>query len=319
MSSTELTVIQRATAALAQQEREKELISLAASSKTITVITNADGYQQVHSARMALKRERLCIEKLGKKAREDATAFSKAVIAEEARIIGLIEPEEKRLQKLQDAEDTRIEAERQAKIDAELRRLEALQERVAELRGNMSLSSTSGAALIAEHIADLEKIAVDESFQELQQQAVDVKAAGIARLTALHLAATVHEEAQAKLKAEQEELARFRAKAAEEKARQDEANRKERDRLAAVEVEAKRLRDAEAAKLASDRAELTRQQEELRKAQEPPKPILTSRGAPVRAPSAAEMVGVLAKHYRAHPDTILDWLRHTDFDQVRAA
>lgn len=265
--TTALTVIQRAVAAIGiTAEREKELRDLAARTNGINAITNRDGYQQVHSGRMALKNERVSIQNLAKEARDDATKFSKAVIAEEKRIIGLIEPEEQRLQKLQDAWDEAIEAEKQAKVAAEQKRVADLQERVAELRGNRMLSPTSGAELIAEHIGDVAGITVDDSFQEFREQAEAAKADGLQWLNDLHVAAVAHEAEQARIKAEREELTRLRAEQAERdrlaeierKAlaeKQAEEAAEERARIAEEECHAKAARDAEAA----------RQAEELRK------------------------------------------------------
>jgi hypothetical protein len=72
-------------------------------------------------------------------------------------------------------------------------------------------------------------------------------------------------------------------------------------------------------RLAAERAELAAAQEALRKAQEPPPAPVTRRGVAVKTPTAAEIVDVLAKHYRARPDTILDWLRSIDFSEADAA
>jgi hypothetical protein len=244
--TTALTVVQRAVAAIGiTAEREKELRDLAARTNGINAITNKDGYQQVHSGRMALKNERLSIQSLAKEARDDATKFSKAVIAEEKRIIAIISPEEDRLQKLQDDYDAAIEAEKQAKIAAEQKRVRDLQELVESYRGNQTLTASSGSALIAEHIEDLERQPVDESFQEFQEQAAEAKAAGLERLRTLHAAAVAHEAEQARIVAEREELARLRA---EEEKRQA----AERARLAEEERVAKAARDAEAARQAAE-------------------------------------------------------------------
>jgi hypothetical protein len=346
-----LTIQQRVIAVLGERD-EAMLQKLADGTKDITTITNDDGYKQIHAARIVLKNERIAIEKDCKKAREDATAFSKAVIKEEDRLIGIISPEEKRLQKLQDAWDAEIERIRQEKIDVELKRVAGLQERVTELRGNLLLSATDGAALVAEHIADLERVTVDETYQEFQQQAADAKEAGLSRLRAVYTAAVAHEAEQAKIKVEREELARLREgealRAAQEKARRDEEERAakiardaenarhaeqlrqqrdeqeaaakaERMRLADEAAAARKLIDEEEARQAAARAEIARQQEEIRKAQEPPKPAPTRRGIAVTIPTASEIIDVLAKHYRAHPDTIIDWLQQSDFDQVKAA
>lgn len=244
--TTALTVVQRAVVAIGiSAEREQELRDLAARTNGINTITNKDGYQQVHSGRMALKNERVSIQTLAKEARDDATKFSKAVIAEEKRIIGLIEPEEQRLQKLQDAWDAAIEAEQQAKIAAEQKRVADLQQRVADLRGNRTLTPMAGSICIAEILADLEGNAVDATFEEFEQQAREAKEAGLAWLRELHAAAVAHEAEQARIKAEREELARLRAE-------QEKHQAAERARIAEEERQAKAAREVEAARVANE-------------------------------------------------------------------
>ena len=288
----------RAVTALGMKERETELTQLAASTVDIVSITNPDGYKQVRAARLVLKNLRVEIQNAGKAAREDATAFSKAVIAEEKRLIGLIQPEEARLEALEVAEDQRIEAEKQAEIDRELARQADLQERVAELRGCQILTPTSGSELIAEHIGDLEGIAIDDSFQEFREQAESTRAAGLARLRELHAAAVAHEAEQERLAAERAELERLRAEAAQRareeaererqaaaarqaeqrrhaeqlRAQAEAAEREQRERQRLIDAENERVRaanEAEQQRLAAERAEIERQQAELRKAQEP--------------------------------------------------
>jgi hypothetical protein len=321
-----LTIAERVTRALAGTKSEKDLKVLAASTADIKAVTNKDGREQVHAAMMVLKRERTTIASLCKEARDDANAFSKGVIAAERTLIALIQPEEDRLETLRDGWDAAREAERLAAVAAEEQRVEALEERVAELRGNRMLSPTSGSNLIGQHIEDVERITVDDSFQEYRNQAEEAKAVGLAWLRELHAAAVAHEAEQARIKAEREDLEKQRA--AQKKI--DDAAKAERDAETARQNEAlrkqKEAQDAEAKRLADIAADLARQQEALRKAQEPPPappppppaPV-SRRGVAVPVPKAAEMIDVLAKHYRARPDTIIEWLRAIDWKQAEAA
>lgn len=315
-------------------------------------VATTAGMDAAKAARLAVRNPRYEVERIRKAAKAPLLTLGKKLDAEAARIEGELLQIERPIDQQIKTEEDRKDRERQAKIDAELKRVADLQERVAELRGCQTLSPTSGAALVASHIADLERLVVDESFQEFQQQAEDAKAAGLARLRSVYIAAVAHEAEQARIKVEREELARLReaealrvaqenARRAEEEraakvardaetARHNEQLRKQREeqeaaasaermRIADEAEAARKLVEAEEKRLAAERAELARQQEELRKQQEPPKPAVTRRGVAVNVPSAAEMVDVLAKHYKAHPDTIIDWLQHTDFAQVKAA
>jgi colicin import membrane protein len=315
-------------------------------------VATTAGMDEAKAARLAVRNPRYEVERIRKAAKAPLLALGKKLDAEAARIEGELLQIERPIDQQIKTEEERKERERQAKIDAEMKRVANLQERVAELRGCQTLSPTSGAELVASHIADLERLVVNESFQEFQQQAEDAKAAGLARLRAVYTAAVAHEAEQARIKVEREELARLReaeavrvaqenARRAEEErvakvtrdaetARHNEQLRQQREEQEAVakvermriadEAEAARkLVEAEEKRLAAERSELARQQEELRKAQETPKPAVTRRGVAIQVPSAAEIIDVLAKHYRAHPDTVLDWLSHIDFNQVEAA
>jgi hypothetical protein len=337
--STELTLVERAVAALGKQGHDKELIAMAARSVSIKAITNPDGYKQVHAARVALKNERVELQKLGKAARDDATKFSKAVIAEENRLIGLILPEEQRLERLQQDHDDAIEAAKQAAISAEEKRVADLRQRVSELTGALGVAKryNLSAGEFAEHIADLERVPVDESFQEFREEAEAAKAATLTSLRQMHSTAEAREQEAARLKAEREELDRQRAAQKKlddeakalrdaEIAKQNDELRKQREAQQAEAARVKAEQDAEAKRLAAERTELARQQEAIRKAQEPPPAPPTPppapvsrRGVAVPVPTAAEIIEVLSKHYRARPDTVIDWLRAVDWRKAEAA
>lgn len=249
----ELSVEQRAIKALGQEGRDDELKALAAKSTHIVEITNPDGYEQVHGARMELKSARCEIQRLGKTAREDATKFTKAVIAEEKRLIGLIEPEEERLQKLQDEHDAAIEAEKQAKIEAEQQRVIAIQSRIKDMSGLIDLIKRNNftAAQLEEHMLDLGRLLIDDSFEEFEEEARITKTETLKAAQEYLVAAQKREHEQALLKAAREELEKQRA--------EDERLRKEIESRRAEEQ--KRL-DAEA------QAEKAHQAEELRRERE---------------------------------------------------
>lgn len=338
--STELTEVSKAVA-----EFDRVGAGLAGLSKqykgVVYEVTTGKGMEEAKAARVAIREPRYEIERIRKAAKAPILALGKKLDKEAERITSELLRLESPIDEQIKAEEERKERERQAKIEAEQKRVAGLQERVAELRGNRMLSVSSGSALIAEHIEDVESLPLDESLQEFQQQATDAKAAGLAWLRELHAAAVAHEAEQARIKTEREELARLRA---EEQTRQA----AERTRRAEEDRAAKALRDAEAAKqaeelrkqreeheaaakverdrIAAERAELAREQELLRKAQEPPPAApapppspVSRRGVAVPVPTAAEMIEVLSKHYRARPDTIVEWLRAVDWSKAEAA
>lgn len=247
---TVLTLPQRAAAALGAAEHETKLVELAAIARTITVIVNADGAKQCHATRMMLKNTRVGIEKAGKGAREDAQAFSKAVIAEEKRLVAIIATEEERLEQLQSAWETAREAERQAKALAEHARVTALRARVSQIERAPMEVFGSDAASVAERLAFIEALEIGDDFAELRLEAHAAKTDSIEALKKMHVTAIAYEAEQSRLATERAELERQKA----------EQQRAENERR----VQAEREVAEAAAKLAAERAELEREQAKVR-------------------------------------------------------
>ena len=211
--SKELTVVERAVVALGYTtETEKELATLAGSTTHITAITNSDGREQAHGALMVLRNTRVAIQKRGKDARDDATKFSKAVIAEENRLIGIIEAEENRLQALRDGWDQAIEAERQAKVQAELDRVAGIEQRIQDMRATVLRAALcTKSDQVADLMSTIDGVVIDDTFAESIDIAADVKAEVYQKLSNM-LDAFVAREAEAKRLAEERaELDRQRA------------------------------------------------------------------------------------------------------------
>ena len=236
--SKELTVIERAQQALKPAANERQLAELAAASKSITAITNADGLAQVHRARMTLKNTRVEIAKIGKAARDDATQFSKAVIAEEKRLIAIIEPEEQRLEGLQNEWEAARAAEKKAQEDAERARVLAIQTKLAKLQ---SLPETYTSALAPERIAEIIVQLEGGLTFDYQEFAEHAEAA---RQTALVALRQAHVEALERLEREAAaEAARTaeEARKAAERAAEEERLRKEREQLEREKGEQRRI------------------------------------------------------------------------------
>lgn len=245
--STELTLPQRAAVALGSAEHEAKLKELAAKHADIVEIKNPAGREQCHGAMMVLANARIAITKAGKEARDDATKFSKAVIEEEKRLIGIIEPEESRLRGMRDEWDAEREREKQAKAEAEKNRIAALQHRIVLIRSHAINSVGAPAWSVADELQHLEAVVIDASFEEFQGQAQLAKDETLDKLREIHSAAVAREEEAARLKAEREELERLRKEEAERQAAAA-AARAEEERKARAEYE------AEQARLAAERA-----------------------------------------------------------------
>lgn len=302
-TSTELTLPQRAAVALGSAEHEAKLKELAAKHADIVEIKNPAGREQCHGAMMTLANARVSIGKAGKAARDDANAFSKAVIAEEKRLIEIIEPEESRLRGMRDDWDAAREREKQAEAEAERQRIEAIKTRIEGFMLNAVQVSAQSPDVIADmikRIADTE-ITI-KVFEEFTGEAQIKRDETVQWLKERHTEAVAREEEAARLKAEREaeaarlaaereELARLRAaeeerqavaaaERAEEERKARAAYEAEQARLAeeraAQEAELRAQREAHERQLAAERAEADRiarekwaaEQEELRKERE---------------------------------------------------
>lgn len=246
-SSTQLapiTMEQRAQKALGLVNATEQLTELAAKSASITEITNKAGYDECHAKRMVLKNKRVEIAKTGKAAREDATAFSKAVIAAEQSLIAIISPEEERLQALQQAWDDAREAERAEAARIEAERIQKQKDALAVITGSLSRLFGADVAtldLAAEQLQGFDMDQFDDVFRPDADKARTEVLAAIQKArderTALDLQA-------AELRRKQEEQEHRDREAEEQRRKDDEAAQAERDRLAA-EAQAKADEEAE--------------------------------------------------------------------------
>jgi len=259
---TTLPPAERAVVALGSSALEIHLTDLVKKHADIVTIANKDGREQVHAAAMVLRKQRTTIAAAGKGARDDAAKFCKAVIDEEKRLIGLIEPEEDRLIKLRDDWDAEREAEKQAAIAKEAMRRKHIEEMIDAIRNMVFVSPREASASIEAIIAATEALDVSEAtYEEFAPAASRAKAETLESLRETLEMAKRNEAEQSRIKAaqeaeaarlaaEREELAKLRAEAAE------------RQRVEAEAAEA--ARKAAAEKIAAERAELEAQQRAIR-------------------------------------------------------
>jgi len=259
-----LTVEARASVALKSSDTELHLIAMAAKNAGIVAILDKPGREQAHGAAMELKRTRVAIENTSKAARDDATKFSKAVIAEEKRLVAIIEPEESRLLALRDDWDAAQAAIKAESDRKERARIMAINERIVGLRSYVNLAlecrtSERIQGLLDKLIATWLAYDYEEDFAEFGDEAQDVYNQTHQRLTALIGQKKDEELERARVKAEQEAAA--------------EVLRKQREELAIAQAEAKRIAGeveakvrASAEEMATQRANFEAEQESARKA-----------------------------------------------------
>jgi hypothetical protein len=326
-TQTALSVIERASVALGSSALEIHLNDLVKKNADIVAIANKDGREQVHIAAMVLRKQRTTIAAAGKGARDDAAKFCKAVIDEEKRLIGLIEPEEDRLIKLRDDWDAEREAEKQAAIAKEAMRRKHIEEMIDAIRNTVFVSPREASASIEAIIAATEALDVSEAiYEEFAPAAARAKAEALESLRETLDLAKCNEADQARIKAEQEA---FRAQQAEFNRQKEELHRIEDERAA----EAKRQQDeidrakaaaakAEADRIAAEKAEADRvERARIQAAAEAAKQAeeLAERlKREANTPQAGEIVTLIADHYRISNGAALDWLR-VMFGDVRVA
>jgi hypothetical protein len=257
---TALTLANRAAVALGSPAYETRLAALVANSVAIVAIASPDAYKECHTARVALKNTRLAIGVAAKVARDDATKFSKAVIEEEKRLVALVQPEETRLQTLQDDYEAALEAEKERLRDIETNRLAAIKARISVFQSAPLSMVGKTSTDIAAHCDTLQDLVIDaENYAEHAALAQQIKEATIKTLCELHatvLAQEVEAERQAQERANLlAQLKQVEAAAAAARADAKAQADKDRAELAVLRAEQAK-RDAETAKAARKQKEI---------------------------------------------------------------
>jgi hypothetical protein len=234
-----LAPAQRAAIVLNSKQTRIDLAALVKKSAGIVTVTNLDGRSECHSALMTLKNARIVIEKTGKQAREDATAFSKSVIAEEKSLVGITLAEEERLQALRDKWDADRAAELQAKIAAERLRVDDIKAKISTIAAAPVRHVTSNSSVLERAIGFYMVMPVtDSEYMEFAPEAKAAVEAAIGKLKDMQIIAAESEAAEAKRIADQQaEADRIKAERL--------ANEQEKSRLAELAAEIERKATAE--------------------------------------------------------------------------
>ena len=236
---------------------------------TIKNLDDKAGYAAVHEGRMVVRNMRIIVEKHAKKVRGKAVKFQRDVIAEEKRVISLIQPIEDHLtdeENRVDEEKTRIKAEADAK---EAARIQARINILFKMGCKFDGTNFSYASLVAPQA--LVKVCTDEQFtifttniQKAINEETAVRAAEMERIAQV----TTAQEAErirlakesARIKAEQDRITAEQTQERQRLAAEAKSIQNEKDRLA------NEKKAAEDAKKAEEQAKL--RAEELVKAQE---------------------------------------------------
>lgn len=248
----------RAALALGSTATEKELLALVEASKAITAVVDVAGREQAHRQGMVMRTRRTTIRKVGKEARDDATKFTKSVIEEENRLVGIIETEEARILGLRDEFDAKLAAEKAERERKEAERKAALQAKVDAIRNiPLGLAGEPSSTIAAEIEALREFVPADAEFYDYAEKAKEAAAFAVLALLDLHDKVATKEAADAAAAAALAHAARVAAEEENERQRQAAIARQQEEAAAAARAEEHRLA---AAALAEQQAAAAEQQ-----------------------------------------------------------
>ena len=260
--TTALAVQDRAALALGSTKTRADLALLAVKFGNIIEIKNKAGRDECHAALMVLQDARIAVQKASKAAREDATRFSKAVIAEENSLVEITAKEELRLFNLRKVWDDAVAAEK-----AEKARLAAAQKLVIDnamtwIRNHAVQAVGKSAADIKELVTSLETMEVTlETFADRAGEAEQCRLMTLDVLNGLHAAVTAQEAAAAQVEAERVRLEQER----KEQAAAAQAAAEAAAKAAAEAAEtAKAIADAHQARLDEQRRAFMQEQADAR-------------------------------------------------------
>lgn len=240
----------RAALALGSSKAEIQLREIVKESAEITTVIDVAGREQAHRAGMKLKNARTAIKNTGKVAREDAQAFSTAVIAEEKRLINIIESEETRVFDLRDGYDAKVKAEKAEKDRIEKERVDGIKQKIVAISGlPMAMHGESALEIELELNALITFEPSDADFMEFKAAAKEAVDATVEALSVMLERTKAMEAEAARLAAERADLERLQAEAAE-------CARVVAEEQAAIDASNKAAAEAESARIAQEREQL---------------------------------------------------------------
>jgi hypothetical protein len=269
MTTAELTP--QTQAALVRSEFRKQDAVIAELREKCTGMTVAkDGYKTVKAARIEVKNLRCSVENLRKDLKADVLERGKIIDEEAKRLTSLLKPIEDALSKEEEAEEARKAAEARANIEAEERRLQA------RIDAMVAINVTPDIVRLKAMSDEDYHFYYTDQWARAEQAKREAEAAAA---EAARIAAEAEAIRLAQLEAERIERERLAALHAEEMARQAEElrireaelaeQRKQIEAQRAVEEAERRERERiEQERIAAEQAQLAAEREILRKQQE---------------------------------------------------
>lgn len=225
----------------------------------ISGLEDKEGLKQVQSARKTLKKQRVVIEQGGKRLREFANEYNKAVLAREKQLVKIIAPTEERLMAIEDDYFEKLEAKRIEEERKESARIQRMIDQLDELDYAVDFHDLKN--MTDEQFAVTLEQARKSYAEKLEQQRIEEEERQRQMQIEAERAAKEREEFE-RVRAEQEKKQKeleerqrqldIEEKERTKKLRQREAELKAREeKIAAEERERKRLAEIEEAKKAA--------------------------------------------------------------------
>jgi len=239
--ATEPVILDRVQSSLAVFSKVNEgLAKLSESYKGVVYeVQKKEGMLAAREARRAIRAPRLEVEEIRVAEKRYFLDAGRAIDAEAKRITKVLSSLEDPIDAQIKGEEERIEREREARIEAERKRVAEIRARIDGIRRWPENTSGGSSSHIATLLKAAEATAIDDSYGEFREEAEAALFRSVDSLRTLHSMACQQEAEARRLAAERERQA------------QEQADR-ERDRRAEEE------------KLALARAEFERQQSEAR-------------------------------------------------------
>lgn len=251
-------------------------------------VATTEGLDAAREARRVIRAPRYELEKLRKAAKAPILALGKQIDARAETIteqlLVLETPIDDQIKK----REAEVEAARQAKVEAERKRVEALRQKLQNIAGAPARVANQRASIIRTELEDLQSLVIEEDeYAEFTEQARATREVVLQQLTTLHAERQAFEAEQERIRQEREQLEADRrrqeqeaaaerqrqaaAKAkqeAEERARREQQEREDRERRERIEAEDRERRERQAREDAERRAEAERLEAQRRELEE---------------------------------------------------
>lgn len=207
-------------------------------------VTTKPGMVVAKELRAAFVKVRTAADKAKTEAKRPIDQAGKALLARYQAIATAAQAEEDKIASVIKAEETRIEQERQAAIAAERARTEAIEARLAHIRGIPQQMTQADSTTIKARISELlEKQLDPKLYDEFLDQAAQAMIDTIEALRQLETQAVAREDEARRVAAERAELQRMKAAEAERQAKEAEAQRQQAAAAAAMQKQQQQMAD----------------------------------------------------------------------------